>query len=698
MKQFNLTAGRSLPEWLDERKRRTLLKKDVELRRRLELLQDFAMPCVSTNVKISNDGDYVLATGTYKPRVRCYDVNQLGLKFERCFDSEPIAFSVLSDDYSKLVFLQCDRHVELHAQFGRYYRLRVPKFGRDLAYHPSNCDLYVVGDGSDVHRLNLEQGRFLNPLTTGSTGLNVCKVNDDHHMFVCGSVEGQVEAWDPRSRQKSGVLDCALALVQGDHLESNDSLPQVTSLAFKDGLNMAVGTSTGHVLLYDIRSSRPLLVKDHQYGLPIKSLLFHSTLDHVVSLDAKAVKIWDRSNGKPYTTIESEAELNEVCSYPGSGLMFMSTEQPKLQVHYVPSMGPAPKWCSFLDNITEEIEESAVSAIYDDYKFVTKTQLSDLGLDHLVGSSLLRAYMHGYFMDARLYRKAQSLVQPYTLDNFLKDKIDKKLEEQRTKRVQLKEAFGKNLPKSNKELFVKLKKQEIGEANSGKKKKQKEAAANLLADDRFKELFTDERFQVDTNEETYRLLNPVLSKLEEPAKTSDEKKSFTEKFNQVDSDPEDSGSDNNDFIDNDDESEEESSDDDQEWTKRIKEQHKKLRVEAAIKKREDNAAKLAAKISAMSKPKFNEIKDGESLQTNGAESKRRKKVKSLEERLEQEPEVTERHDGHQMVFQSKKSKRQLQQEAEAKRHRQERQELRRSASGLKKDRIAPKFWMGKRVV
>lgn len=27
-------------------------------------------------------------TGTYKPRVRCYDTYQLSLKFERCLDSE----------------------------------------------------------------------------------------------------------------------------------------------------------------------------------------------------------------------------------------------------------------------------------------------------------------------------------------------------------------------------------------------------------------------------------------------------------------------------------------------------------------------------------------------------------------------------------------------------------------------------------
>ena len=84
-----------------------------------------------------------------------------GLKFERCFDSETVAFEMLSDDYSKCVFLQCDRYIELHAQFGKYYRFRVPKFGRDLAYNPVNCDCYVVGAGSDVHRLNLEQGRFL---------------------------------------------------------------------------------------------------------------------------------------------------------------------------------------------------------------------------------------------------------------------------------------------------------------------------------------------------------------------------------------------------------------------------------------------------------------------------------------------------------------------------------------------------------
>ena len=122
---------------------------------------------------------------------------------------------MLSDDYSKCVFLHCDRYIELHAQFGKYYKFRVPKFGRDLAYNPVNCDLYVVGAGSDVHRLNLEQGRFLQPFTTQSLGLNVCKVNPEHQLMVCGSNEGRIEAWDPRSRQRAATLDSAFSLIQG---------------------------------------------------------------------------------------------------------------------------------------------------------------------------------------------------------------------------------------------------------------------------------------------------------------------------------------------------------------------------------------------------------------------------------------------------------------------------------------------------
>ena len=396
-------------------------------------------------------------------------------------------------------------------------------------------------------------------------------------------------------------------------------------------------------------------------------------MDQVLSLDARVVKIWDRQTGKPYTSIEAppsgDIPLNDLTIYPGSGLLFFANDQPKMQVHYIPSLGPAPKWAHFLDNITEEIEEenNGVS-VYDDYKFVTKQELDDLGLDHLIGSNLLRAYMHGYFMDVRLYTKVQSLARPYTMERFIKDKVNAKLEEKRMKRVQIKS----NLPTVNKDLFLKLKDQEQGDGIKKKKKSQKDNAQNILQDDRFKDIFNDERFEVDTNEEAYKLLNPVISKLDESKKRKLEKQ-----FEEVSSATKDELSDpassderlpQSDLSDSD-----ESSDDEkgtQEWTRKVKEQHKQLKIEKTEAKRQQKDKKLAEKLFAVSQksrnatentdhsneqPKFYELKDGEIF--GQKISKDRRKYVSLSDRLamgEGDSEgplaKTLNNDGHQMSF------------------------------------------------
>jgi ribosome biogenesis protein ENP2 len=56
---------------------------------------------------------------------------------------------------------------------------------------------------------------------------------------------------------------------------------------------------------------------------------------------------------------------------------------------WMQSLGPAPRWCSFLDSLTEELEEKHMDTVYDDYKFVTRKELQDLGLDHLMGRTFL---------------------------------------------------------------------------------------------------------------------------------------------------------------------------------------------------------------------------------------------------------------------------------------------------------------------
>lgn len=79
-------------------------------------------------------------------------------------------------------------------------------------------------------------------------------------------------------------------------------------------------------------------------------------------------------------------------------------------------MGPAPKWCTFLEQLTEELEESKQTTLYEDYKFLTPIELEKLNASHLVGTPALKAYMHGYFMELKQYQRLLYAVNPFALE------------------------------------------------------------------------------------------------------------------------------------------------------------------------------------------------------------------------------------------------------------------------------------------
>lgn len=101
-----------------------------------------------------------MASGLYPARVKIYETRELSMKVERGFDSEILQMQILSDDYSKLAFLCADRNIEFHAQYGRHFKIRIPRFGRDLSYNPHSADLMAVGATNEIYRLNLGMGRF----------------------------------------------------------------------------------------------------------------------------------------------------------------------------------------------------------------------------------------------------------------------------------------------------------------------------------------------------------------------------------------------------------------------------------------------------------------------------------------------------------------------------------------------------------
>lgn len=233
---------------------------------------------------------------------------------------------MLSDDWTKSIHLQNDRSVELHAQGGLHYRTRIPRFGRTLGYHLPSCDALLAGAGSEVYRLNLDQGRFMTPLQLQLDGeeevlgVNTLDINPAHHLFAFGiEGNGTVQFWDPRSRTRVGVLTLPLSRLLPTG-RATATLPgvegdvgpgvSVTAIASRvDGLSYAVGTSTGHTLLYDIRSSKPSAIKDQGYGLPVENVIWIEGGSRmagdglVLSADKKVIKIWDRHSVRSHTSV-----------------------------------------------------------------------------------------------------------------------------------------------------------------------------------------------------------------------------------------------------------------------------------------------------------------------------------------------------------------------------------------------------------
>lgn len=320
-----------------------------------------------------------------------------------------VSRKILSDDWTKTVHLQNDRTIEVHNQSGFLYRTRIPRFGRALAYHFPSCDALISASGSEVYRLNLDQGRFLNPLQLQSDGeaeiegVNAIDINPVHQLLSFGlSGTGTVQFWDPRSRSRVGVLQLPTSrLLPPTSLPGTDNSLSVTSLASRsDGLSLAVGTSTGHTLLYDLRSMSPFATKDQGYGLPVHCLSWIEGGSRmagdglVVSADKKVVKIWDRNDvsifvhrthylfmsllqpSSNFASVTPATDINHVHHVPGSGMVMLANEGISMTSYYIPQLGPAPKWCSFLDNITEEMEDQTVRNVYEDFKFIEKSELS----------------------------------------------------------------------------------------------------------------------------------------------------------------------------------------------------------------------------------------------------------------------------------------------------------------------------------
>ena len=587
-------TARPLPEWL-ARKRKRSLKKDSEYANRVELLQDFEFEEASSCVRVSEDGEWVMSTGTYKPQIHVHNLRDLSLSFARHTDALNEKFVLLGSDYGKSLHLQADRSLEFHTPSGLHYTTRVPRYGRDLVYNRRTAEALIptVGVNTDgngeVFRLNLEVGRFMKGFEVdvggddfasfgggalqggiGAGAVNCAAVAEESHgLLAFGTSLGTVEFWDSRSRNRVSVLGPpARTLIFDDEMQN--AKQETTALTFDpSGLQLATGSSEGLIHTYDLRSPVPLLRKDQGYGFPIQDILYLTqstssssvSSDKLLSADRKSIKLFGFSSTSSdaqaplWTSITPAVDLNHVEWVPDSGMLLTANEGRQQHAFFIPQLGPAPKWCAFLDNLVEEMAEDGETdpsgfkaggavggEVYDNYKFVSSSELATLNLDQLItgsekGTNVLRPYMHGYFVPQRLYEQARLLANPDIALQQRQKSIQEKIDKERESRIR---GNKKTAVKVNRKLAEKLAARE--EANERRKADRllrkaerdgeqprqpameemkesemqngeakapaKKATTDLMADDRFKRLFEDEDFEIDETSREYQLHNP----------------------------------------------------------------------------------------------------------------------------------------------------------------------------------------------
>ena len=471
----------------------------------------------------------------------------------------------MSSDYSKSIHLQSDRSLAFHTPLGCHYTTRIPRYGRDLKYDKRSAEALVPAVGvnetgnGEVFRLNLEAGRYMRAyevdvggddftssgggalqggISTGSVN-TAAIAEESHNLLAFGTSLGTVEFWDSRSRGRVGILQSP------SYTGPVDGKQEITALEFdRSGLGLATGSSTGLIHLYDLRSPNPVLKKDQGYGYPIQTLIYlqSSTSTRtqisepkILSADKRIIKIWSTQDGSPWTSVEPAVDINSVAWCKDSGMLLTANEGRQQHAFFVPQLGPAPKWCSFLDNLVEEMAEDPNDPnafisqksgdVYDNYKFLTLQQLESLNLSHLIGTtSLLRPYMHGYFVAQKLYEEAKLIADPSVWEEERNKRVKDKIDAERESRIR---GNKKVTVKVNKRLAVKImeraEKEERLQARRllerGKSEEEKEdtilpftgdekPSGSLLSDPRFAKLFQDPDFAIDERAREFQLLNP----------------------------------------------------------------------------------------------------------------------------------------------------------------------------------------------
>lgn len=282
-----------------------------------EHLPDLDFPVACNDLCFSRNGNKLLSVGIYKPCVKYFDFKAMSHKFVRHLVCDPLRIVSLDDDADKFAILRNDKTIELHMKSGLYEAVKTPKQPTCFHYNRIQSELYIGGEFNEIHRLNLEQGKFMKNIPSKGTFISFSEV----HGLLGAVSDSELGFFDSRSRE----------------FASSNKIEGISSFNFSEnGLKYCIGTNKGECIEFDFRSTKP-----------IRNLKFEDRINKIsyvnknimVSSDMQIAVISEQDNCD-FITPEFKINTFDV----SNGLIFVGGENDKIKGYCSDKLGDFPNW------------------------------------------------------------------------------------------------------------------------------------------------------------------------------------------------------------------------------------------------------------------------------------------------------------------------------------------------------------------
>jgi ribosome biogenesis protein ENP2 len=289
----------------------------------IKSLDDLSFTVACLDICISPNGKKMITSGIYKPSLKLFDLKSGVMRFERHLVSDPVKNFFLDDDGEKFAILRNDKTIEFHIKGGLHDRIRTINQPKDAILNKFASEIYIGGNYGEINRFNLEQGRFMKSIPcAGAERMSFSNV----HGLLGAIAKNNVSFIDPRSKDE---------IFSKLHDEEIYSICQDES-----GLKYALGTESGHVLEYDLRSTKTIRSLECDNFISKicysgKNIIANSS-KQIYFIDEN-VKIADEA-----TVINPGFIINAFCI--DGGAIFIGGENEHIKTYISEDAGTIPEW------------------------------------------------------------------------------------------------------------------------------------------------------------------------------------------------------------------------------------------------------------------------------------------------------------------------------------------------------------------